>query len=51
VTQIDGKRRVLMPGLIDNHYHTAFASGKMVSFFQAIRRLLIIVLRKRRKRH
>ncbi len=33
VTQIDGKRRVLMPGLIDNHYHTAFASGKMVSFF------------------
>ena len=33
VTEIDGKGRVLMPGLIDNHYHTAFASGKMASFF------------------
>lgn len=35
VTQIDGKGRVLMPGLIDNHYHTAFASGNMASFFTA----------------
>lgn len=33
VTQVDGKGRVLMPGLIDNHYHTAFASGKMAAFF------------------
>ena len=35
VIQVDGKGRVLMPGLIDNHYHTAFASGKMASFFTA----------------
>lgn len=33
ITLIDGSGRVLMPGLIDNHYHTAFASGKMSSFF------------------
>lgn len=35
VTQVDGKGRVLMPGLIDNHYHTAFALGNMASFFTA----------------